>query len=659
MKKMTHLHRLSQLATAVAVAVCLMSPAQADDNAKSFAEMVKAMPLIPTGNYDSEVLSKVTQAVNQIKKQDLTQAQLTINEALQLDARNSHLHFLNGFIYHLQARQGDTQKTEMALEGYQQALRIDPSNWIAQEFLGLAHMDLKQFDRAKLAFSEVLMMTPESSVSVYGLMVASYLTGDAKTACAMADQFQKVSTETNRLFVRSGISVYASCGNFAQAEQLRDALVKMDGGGLEAERASRRLTQWKAFYLKQEQDAALAKNKPAEGMMKTAWSQSGSKEAPQQLAQAFSMTPRPAPPAAAASPDMGSGNPDPTMPPDVSGAAGAPVMPGAAAGGGASGPRMLLIDVVLLSTQELITTSKGVNLLSALTLQLGSATNNAPAYSRVTTSNSLNGATPSVSTAITRAVSIPALTYSLNIANANNSVNEVLARPTLAAIEGLPSEFFSGTNLSAGVVSTSFNGGTTIVPLDKRFGIKLAITPVFLPQGRVQMKVEAQRTALNASSDNPRVAYQIEIGEITANANVVMNLGDTLVLSGLSEKSSSSTRDGVPGLQDVPGLQYLFSNKKTNDLQRSALILVTPRSPVQISESPQDAGDSMVSRMKALRDRFGFSSTSSSNIEAVMNQLQTNDYFREFRQGDVSLERWDRMRTTGDRLREALGFLYY
>ena len=235
----------------------------------------------------------------------------------------------------------------------------------------------------------------------------------------------------------------------------------------------------------------------------------------------------------------------------------------------------------------------------------------------------------------------------------------MLARPTLAAIEGVPSEFFSGTNLSAGVVSVSQQGGTTIVPLDKRFGIKLVVTPNFLPQGRVQLKVEAQRTSLNASSDNPRVAYHIEIGETTANANVVMNLGDTLVLSGLSEKSSSSTRDGVPGLQDVPGVQYLFSNKKTNSLQRSVLILVTPRAPVQIAEAAAGDGDPMASRMKQLREKFGFGENSPANIEAVMTQLQGNDYFREFRQGDVSLERWDRMRTTVDRLKEALGFLYY
>jgi pilus assembly protein CpaC len=67
----------------------------------------------------------------------------------------------------------------------------------------------------------------------------------------------------------------------------------------------------------------------------------------------------------------------------------------------------------------------------------------------------------------------------------------------------------------------------------------------------------------------------------------------------------------------------------------------------------------MAMRMKQLREKFGFVDNTPANIEAVMTHLQGNDYFREFRQGDVALERWDRMRTTGDRLKEALGFLYY
>lgn len=659
MKKITSTFRLQKIAAALTLAFCVMPTVWAAEPARSFADMVKELPLVPAGTHDSEMLAKVTVAVDFIKRLELPKAHLAVNEALQLDPRNSHLHFLNGFVYHLQARQGDSQKGEMALEGYQQALRIDPSNWIAREFLGLAYMDLKQFDQARMAFSEVLLMTPESAVAIYGLMVASYLTGDARTACAMADQFQKASAAPNRGFIRSSISVYASCRNFTQAERMRETLNQLAGDGLELERVDRRLAQWKSFYLKQEQDAPGAKSQAAAGMLRTSLPQTPANGRPMELAQAFTLPNSPYPAANKPAPAVASPKSDAeaVQPAPAAPTVAAPAAPREDAAD--NGPRMLLIDVVLLSTQELISTSKGVNLLSALTLQLGSVAGNVPAYSRVITDNSVNNAAATVSTAITRAVTIPALSYSLNIANANNSVNEVLARPTLAAIEGMPSEFFSGTNLSAGVVSTSVQGGTTIVPLDKRFGIKLAVTPTFLPQGRVQLKVEAQRTALNASSDNPRVAYQIEIGEITANANVVMNLGDTLVLSGLSEKSTSSTRDGVPGLQDVPVVQYLFSNKKTNDLQRSALILITPRAPVQIAEAAAGADDSMASRMKALREKFGFANSSPANIEAIMTQLQSNEFFREFRQGDVAMERWDRMRSTGDRLREALGFLYY
>lgn len=629
-------------ATAIVSAVlCVVAPAWASE-ASSFAEMIKSLPLVPNGTHDSEMLAKVTTAVGFIQRQEFPKAHLAVNEALQLDPRNSHLHFLNGFVYHLQARQGDTQKAELAQEGYQQALRMDPGNWIAQEFLGLAFMDLKQFDRAKLAFSEVLLLTPDSSVAIYGLMVASYLTGDPKTACAMADQFRKVQAKPPQGFLRSSIAVYASCGSFAQADWMRATMVHQGASAPDVERTDRRLAQWKTFYVTQEKNAA----RPVTTSLSPL-----SNGRPDEFAQAFRLpdsaykpTARPASPAADSAP-----LPQPA--PSES----TPLAPHAQADN--MGPRMLMVDVVLLSTQELMSTSKGINLLNALTLQLGSVAGNVAAYSRVISSSALGSAAATVSTNITRAVTVPALSYSLNIANANNSFNEVLARPTLAAIEGMPSEFFSGTNLSAGVVSTSQQGGTTIVPLDKRFGIKLAVTPTFLSQGRVQLKVDAQRTSLNASSENPRVAYQIEIGETTANANVVMNLGETLVLSGLSEKSSSSTRDGVPGLQDVPGLQYLFSSKKTNDLQRSVIILVTPRAPVQIADS--GAEDPMATRMKALRERFGFANNTPANIEAVMTQLQSNDFFREFRQSDVTLERWDRMRSTGDRLREALGFLYY
>lgn len=661
MKNIVSRLRFSKVAVILAGMLCVAPLSWAQAQEKSFADMVNKFVLIPAGEPESEMLAKATLAVNFIRQMELPQANQAINEALQLDARNSYLHFLNGFVYHLMARQGDSQKNEMAIEGYRQALRIDRGNWIAQEFLGLAYMDLKRFDQAKAEFSGVLNMSPDSTVSLYGLMVAAYLTGDAVTACAMADQFKKVSTEAHSGFVRSSVAVYASCGAFDKADLMRIELGKLKREPAEVGRVDRRLAQWKSFYRQQEQPKQSTDTPSVPGFIKTSLDSARIDAPPERFAQAFTLPnlnirPTASPAPSAKEPSTSEPGPAPVATPQP---APTPSQAPERVTGNDGSPRMVLVDVVLVSTQELISTTKGVNLLSALTLQLGSIAGNVAAYSRVNTSNSLNNAAADVSTAITRAVTIPALAYSLNIANANNSMNEVLARPTLAAIEGLPSEFFSGTNLSAGVVSTSTQGGTTIVPLDKRFGIKLAVTPVFLSNGRVQLKVDAQRTSLSAAADNPRVAYQIEIAEISANANVVMNLGDTLVLSGLSEKSSSSTRDGVPGLQDVPVVQYLFSNKKTNNIQRSVLILITPRAPVYTSGIDRDASAAMSESMKDLREKFGFSGSTPSNVESILSRLKTSELFREFRQSDVSMERWDRMHSTGDRLLQALEFLYY
>lgn len=658
MKKVNTPHTLRhvKVAAAVALAFCFMPPASAHEAAKSFAEMVKELPLVPAGPQNSEVLKKVTVAVGFIQRQELPQAHLAINEALQLDPRNSHLHFLNGFVYHLQARQGDTQKGELALEGYQQALRIDPANWIAQEFLGLAYMDLKQFDRAKLAFSDVLLLTPDSAVSIYGLMVAAYLTGDAVTACAMADQFQKTSQEPHEGFIKSSVSVYASCAQFDKADSMRLALVQLKREPAEVQRVDQRLAQWKSFYRQHTpvENLSSSDTQSVAGFIKTSLSSATSTAPPELFAQAFKMpsiTPRAAPRTASPASPAPVPAPNAAAPAVERSAEQAAATPVSAADSASDGsPRMVLVDVVLVSTQELISTSRGINLLSALTLQLGSVAGSLAAYAQETTSNS---------TVVKRAVTIPALAYSLNIANASNSSNEVLARPTLAAMEGLPSEFFSGTNLSAGVISGGTQTGQSVIPVDKRFGVKLAVTPVFLANGKVQLKVDAQRTSLVTSVDNPKVAYQLEIAETTANANVVMQMGDTLVLSGLSEKSISSARDGVPLLQDVPVVQYFFSNKKTNDIQRSVLILITPRAPVYTASINPGSASAPSASTLALREKFGFTGNTPSSVEAILSSLKSNELFREFRQGDVALERWDRMHSTGDRLRQALGFLYY
>jgi type II secretory pathway component GspD/PulD (secretin) len=242
----------------------------------------------------------------------------------------------------------------------------------------------------------------------------------------------------------------------------------------------------------------------------------------------------------------------------------------------------------------------------------------------------------------------------------------VLARPTLAALEGMRSEFFSGTSLNAAVVSGGTGQSGSSVSLEKRYGVKLTVLPQILPNGMIKLAIDASRTFLKPPSSDIGFTYKLEISEILANANVVMRMGDTLILGGLSEKETTSTRDGVPGLQDLPFWQYLFSRQARTDYQKSVLILITPRpanytwlseeSKAEFAKTPDDP---FTPSMDVLRARYSDWFKPYPNLASVFHHLNAADLYREFRTGDVTLETWDRMDSTRSRLKQALGFLYY
>jgi tetratricopeptide (TPR) repeat protein len=576
---------------------------------------------------------------------NLPKASQAINEAVQLDPRNSYLHFFNGFIYHLQSRQGDGDKVDLAIEGYQQAIRFDPNNWIAHEFMGLALMEQKQYVRAQSAFAEVLLARPDDPEVLNRMLAASYLSGDSATACAVADQLDALKTATPGM-LRSSVIVYAACGNFEKAKARRAAFSEKKATAEELSQLDRRLLNWQNFY-KSNPDiigsAAEPGSKKTAGLMQTQY-----------------------PPGSGGSSGFGS-------PSGFGGSSGfgAPGQPGGAADQGGCAPgsaqsgsnRMVLVDVVMVRTEDTISTKKGINLLNALNLQFGSSTS--PAFSRLYSETSIAGNSTGTTT-LTRAITVPALAYSLNIANATSNLNEVLARPTLAAVECMRSEFFSGTALNAAVVSSGNGLAGSAISIEKRYGVKLTITPQILKDGNIRLSVEASRTFLKPPSSDISFTYKLEISEILANANVVMRMGDTLILGGLSEKESTSNRDGVPLAQDVPLLQYFFSQQTKTDYQKSVLMLITPRpaSFTWLSEKSKAAfanspDDSFTPSLDVMRARFSDWFKPYPNLASVFHHLNGADLYREFRTGDVTLETWDRMDSTRIRLKQAVDFLYY
>ena len=610
-----------------------------------------------------------------LKEGRLKDAQTAFNAALKLDLRSSTLQFLNGLTYHLRALKEDRSLFPMAAQGYQLAIQFDNTNWMARYHLGLLHLDQRDYAQARTALADAMLYNDSDPELLYNLAVAAYYAQDPVTAAGALTRLRQVEPESARALRASSLTL-AALGKPNDARAMLARYVALEPAADKARFVARRVEDWQQFHARVQTASLRPPIAPASADASGA-----------QLAQApdpFGAAPNPFG-APAPSPF-----PDPNQPQPF-GAPVTPVDPGQPAPNaqapfgippadpnappGAPPPldpseRMVIVDVVIVSSEEDITTAKGVNLLNGLQLQFG--TSSLPAFQRSVTINSGDGTiagSPVSSgqlTTITRAITIPAITYSLNIANAGTTRNEILARPTLVATSGQKSEFFSGSNIRAAAVATVAGSAPTgSIDVDKDIGVKLGITPQFLNGDRVRLLVEAERTFLQDTTASVNFQFQLRTSKTNVNANVVLNLGETLILSGLSEKETANVRSGVPGLQDIPVVQYLFSRQTTRDFNKSVLILITPRTaeytyrPRHVREREQARLPPDQRILSELQARYADWFRPYPNWASVFHHLQENSLYREFRTGDVALERWETFTDIENRLKKLPEFLYF
>jgi type IV pilus assembly protein PilQ len=107
----------------------------------------------------------------------------------------------------------------------------------------------------------------------------------------------------------------------------------------------------------------------------------------------------------------------------------------------------------------------------------------------------------------------------------------------------------------------------------KKAVLKLTVTPHVIDDGTLKMYINVHKDEADFSRTvlgNPTI--------ITKNAetNVLQLNGQTIVIGGLNKETSSRSDTGVPYLESVPGLGYLFKRKGTDDRLEDLLIFITP-----------------------------------------------------------------------------------
>lgn len=194
-----------------------------------------------------------------------------------------------------------------------------------------------------------------------------------------------------------------------------------------------------------------------------------------------------------------------------------------------------------------------------------------------------------------------AISYEVNIANATDERLALLARPHLSTLSGSAATFVAGGD-TVYKVTGNVGGDVKTYP----FGTTLEVTPTLLRTRasdgtpRVRLLVKAGRkTILLLDSPEVQSTGASVYANVSVTSEAVLDMNQTLILTGLSQRERTISRSGVPGLMHVPLIKYLVSERKTITKDMAIVILLTPRDPAYWDEKNQQALTTFVEKRRA------------------------------------------------------------
>ena len=153
----------------------------------------------------------------------------------------------------------------------------------------------------------------------------------------------------------------------------------------------------------------------------------------------------------------------------------------------------------------------------------------------------------------------------------------LLAEPNLTARSGEAASFLVGGEYPIPV--SQQNNSVTVEY--KQYGVALSFVPTVLSTGRISLHVRpevsqltsvgaVQLTAGNSSLQIPALTVR------RAETTVELGSGDSFVIAGLLQDSTTQSNQGLPGLGDIPILGALFRSDSFQHNQSELVIVVTP-----------------------------------------------------------------------------------
>lgn len=177
----------------------------------------------------------------------------------------------------------------------------------------------------------------------------------------------------------------------------------------------------------------------------------------------------------------------------------------------------------------------------------------------------------------------------------NTDVN-IISTPQLMTLENEEAKVVIAENRAYQTSSGTSDAGTDYSNYEyKDVGVTLKVTPQINDRGSVKMKIYQEVSRVNLDSATTTTLTPIT-RKREAETTVEVADGQTVVIAGLIEDSTTDSVSKVPGLGDIPFLGWLFKTNSQSLSKKNMFVFITPH----VVNSPQDSRKVFLDKMKLI-----------------------------------------------------------
>ncbi len=177
----------------------------------------------------------------------------------------------------------------------------------------------------------------------------------------------------------------------------------------------------------------------------------------------------------------------------------------------------------------------------------------------------------------------------------------VLSAPQLMVLDNHTAELKVGDEVPVTTQqqqSTSSESNVVNTIQFRDTGVILRVTPRVSAGGSINMEIEQEVSGVSTGTTSGSLTPTISTRRIKS--SIVIQSGETVVLGGLISDTESKTTSGIPFLQHIPILGWLFGSKNDTGTRTELIVLISPRL-IRNSSEARDITREVRARLKGLR----------------------------------------------------------